>query len=490
MLKRFIIFILLLCPYLGVSQAQETVSHLLSRGLEYFSQGDYERASAEFSKIIKNNPDDKDAYYYLGITFLRAEKYSEAVAPFKKVLELDPNYKGARRNLGVAYLNLKSNDLAIKQLQLSIDQDPQDATAYFYLGRVLQQKKLYKESLIKFQTVLSLDPGMEQISLYQIGVAYLELGQKEDAKLALTLALERDPESDIGVEIESLLNEVGGKSGKTEKNWWLTANVGWQFDDNLSVVRQDLITNQADYAGVYEFSTGYKFFSTSDLQLRLGYYFYENAWEDTSELDYQSNTLSLGVSHNEEKWDVGVDYYYNYSFLDKKEFIAYHNVAPRIGFSLHPNLYTNISPSLTVTDFFTDNPRDSINISMGFDQYLFFMDNQSYGFLSYRYSDEDTEGSQFDYAANFVNVGANFSLHKKFQILISYLYNLLEYKNLTASIGEERRDEKQTARALLSYQVLESLNFSFDYQYNINNSNLLSVDARQNLLTMKIALTF
>ncbi|MZH46236.1 MAG: DUF560 domain-containing protein, partial [Nitrospinae bacterium] len=105
-------------------------------------------------------------------------------------------------------------------------------------------------------------------------------------------------------------------------------------------------------------------------------------------------------------------------------------------------------------------------------------------------SDEDTEASQFDYAANYINVGANISLHKKFQILVSYLYNLLDYKNVTASIGDERRDEKQTYRALLSYQVLEALNFSFDYQYNINNSNLLSVDARQNLVTLKIALSF
>ena len=189
------LFLTLLFLFLCLSniEAQEAVSSFLSRGLQFFGEEKYDSASTEFLKVIKNNPDDKDAYYYLGLTFLRAEKYSDAVAPFEKVLELDPQYKGARRNLGVAYLNLESNELAIQQLKKSIDQDPQDASAYFYLGRVLQQKKWFKESLIHFQTVLSLDPGMEQISLFQIGVAYLELGQKEDAKLALTLALERDP---------------------------------------------------------------------------------------------------------------------------------------------------------------------------------------------------------------------------------------------------------------------------------------------------------
>lgn len=484
----FVLPLLFLC--LNIVQAQETDSSLLSRGLQFFSEEKYESAITEFSKIIKNDPANKEAHYYLGLTFLRTEKYSEAVARLKKVLELDPKFSGARRNLGVAYLNLESHDLAIQQFNKSIDQDPQDASAYFYLGRVFQQKKWYRESLIHFQTVLSLDPDMEQIGLYQIGLAYLELGQKEDAKLALTLALEKDPESSIAGEIKSLLDEVGGKTSKSKKDWWVSASLGWQYDDNVSVVKQDLVTNQTDIAAIFEFSTGYKFYSTSDLELRLGYYFYQNAWEDVSELNYQSNTFSLGGAHNERNWDVGFDYYYNYSFLDTKEFIAYHSIAPRVGFSLHPQLYTNISPAFLTSNFFEDSPRDAINLSIGFDQYLFFMENKAYGFLSYRYSDEDTEGSEFDYAGNLISAGVNFPGPYKIQFQLSYLYNLLEYKSNTASIEKKRRDEKQTARLLISKQFLEILNFSLDYQYNINNSNIVSVDTKQNLLILKLALFY
>lgn len=416
--------LLFLC--LSIVQAQEAVSSLLTRGLQFFGEEKYESALSEFSKIIKNDPQNKEAHYYLGLTFLRAEKYSKAVEPFKRVLELDPKYSGARRNLGIAYLNLESNDLAIEEFKKSIDQNPQDASAYFYLGRVLQQKKWYRESLIHFQTLLSLDPGMEQIGLYQIGVAYLELGQKEDAKLALTLALEKDPGSNIAGEVESLLNELGGNTSKSKKDWWFNASMGLQFDDNLSVVRQDIITNQADQAAIFELSTGYKFYSTPALELRLGYDFYENAWEDTSEFNYQSNTVSFGASHNAKQWDTGINYYYNYSFLDTKEFIAYHSIGPRVGFSLHPQLYTNISSSFQKTNFFTDNPRDATNYSIGFDQYLFFMQNKAYGFLNYRYSDEDTEGSEFDYTGNLFSVGVNFSGPGKFNIQFSYLRNLLE----------------------------------------------------------------
>ena len=112
----------------------------------------------------------------------------------------------------------KANDLAIQELKKSIEQDPQDATAHFYLGRVFQQKEQYEESLIYFQTVLSLDPDLEQIALFQIGLAYSKIEEKEDAKLALGMALEKDPESATAAEIENLLNELGVKTGKSKKN--------------------------------------------------------------------------------------------------------------------------------------------------------------------------------------------------------------------------------------------------------------------------------
>ncbi len=471
-------------------QAQETDPSFLSRGLQLFNEQKYENALTEFEKVIKNDPLNKEAYYYQGLTFLRAEKYSEAITPFKKVLELDPKYSGARRNLGIAYLNLQFNDLALQDLTKSIDQDPQDASAYFYLGRVFQQKEQYQESLIYFQTVLTLDPDLEQIALFQIGLAYVQLGQKEDAKLALTLALEKDPQSNIAEEVENRLNELGGETSKSIKNGWFQAKLGWQFDDNVSVTKQDRVTNQSDTAATFELSTGYKFFSSPVFQLQGGYDFYQNAWSDVAELNYISNTFSLSGSHNDKNWDAGIDYYFNYSFLDEKDFLTSHSLVPRVGFSLDPQLYSNISLAISDTNFLGDNLRSATNISIGFDQYLFFLDNKAYGFATYRFYNEDTEGSEFDYNANLISGGVNFPGPDKMKLQVSYLYNLKEYNNETASIGRKRRDEKQTVRFTLTQPVSDHLNIDLDYQYNLNNSNLVFVDSKQNLIILKLNLFY
>ena len=174
-----------------------------------------------------------------------------------------------------------------------------------------------------------------------------------------------------------------------------------------------------------------------------------------------------------------------------ERFTNSHTIGPHIGFSLQPQLYTNMSLSLSETVFFGDSARDAGNLSTGFDQYLFFMENRAYGFLSYRYSDESTKGSEFDNIGNLITVGVSFTdSSDEFNIQLSYLYNLVEYKNETASIGAKRKDEKQTFALSITQPILEPLSIVLDYQHNITDSNLISVDAKQNLLTFKIALSY
>ena len=485
MQKFFSFLFLSLFFCLNNIQAQEASAPSIIRGLQFYNEAKFDQALSEFSKVLAKDPSNIEAHYYRGLTFLKAEKNTEAVAPFKKVLELDPAYSGAHRNLGIVYFNLESSDLALEALKKSIDLDPQDASAYLYLGFTLQQKEQYKESLIYFQTVLSLDPDLEQLALFQIGLAYFELGQKEDAKFALNMALEKNPESETADQVEILLNELGEKTSKSKKNWWFLAKQGFQYDDNVSVTSQDIVSNQSDMAATFELSTGYKFYSTPIVELRLGYDYYQNAWTDAAEFNYISNTFSLGGTHNDKNWDAGLDYYYNYSFLDEKDYLTSHSVVPRIGFSLQPELYTNISAVISETTFLGDELRNALNVSIGFDQYLFFAESKAYAFVTYRYYDENTKGSEFDYVGNLISAGYNFSGPDKTKFQLSYLYNLLLYENVTESIGKNRRDEKQTVQFTITHPVLEFLNIDLDFQYNLNNSNLVSVDSKQNLLTLK-----
>jgi tetratricopeptide (TPR) repeat protein len=68
---------------------------LLNIGIKYYNDGKLDDALAEFNKVVGENPNLPDAYYYRGLAFLALSKSAEAKADFQKLLELDPKHVNA-----------------------------------------------------------------------------------------------------------------------------------------------------------------------------------------------------------------------------------------------------------------------------------------------------------------------------------------------------------------------------------------------------------
>ncbi|HYO16071.1 MAG TPA: tetratricopeptide repeat protein [Thermoanaerobaculia bacterium] len=68
---------------------------LLNLGIKAFNEGKMDQAFAEFDRVVKENPQLPDAYYYRGLVYLNQGKNAEAKADFQKLVELDPNHANA-----------------------------------------------------------------------------------------------------------------------------------------------------------------------------------------------------------------------------------------------------------------------------------------------------------------------------------------------------------------------------------------------------------
>lgn len=68
---------------------------LLNIGIKYYNEGNMPEALDEFNKVVGENPNLPDAYYYRGLAFLASGKTAEAKADFQKLLELDPKHANA-----------------------------------------------------------------------------------------------------------------------------------------------------------------------------------------------------------------------------------------------------------------------------------------------------------------------------------------------------------------------------------------------------------
>jgi tetratricopeptide (TPR) repeat protein len=83
--------------YMAKLPPGETVdpATLLNIGIKLYNEGKMPEALAEFDKVVKENPNLPDAYYYRGLANLASGKTAEAKADFQKLLEIDPNHANA-----------------------------------------------------------------------------------------------------------------------------------------------------------------------------------------------------------------------------------------------------------------------------------------------------------------------------------------------------------------------------------------------------------
>jgi Tfp pilus assembly protein PilF len=68
---------------------------LLNIGIKSFNDGKMDQALSQFDRVVKENPELPDAYYYRALVYLNQDKKAEAKADLQKLLQLDPNSKYA-----------------------------------------------------------------------------------------------------------------------------------------------------------------------------------------------------------------------------------------------------------------------------------------------------------------------------------------------------------------------------------------------------------
>jgi tetratricopeptide (TPR) repeat protein len=68
---------------------------LLNLGIKAYNDQKLDEAAGLFNRVVQENPQLPDAYYYRGLVFLGQGKTAEAKADFQKVLDIDPNHDKA-----------------------------------------------------------------------------------------------------------------------------------------------------------------------------------------------------------------------------------------------------------------------------------------------------------------------------------------------------------------------------------------------------------
>lgn len=478
-----LIFLLIFSIFLNPVQSFGGGEVSLSKGLDYFQQRKYPEARDEFNRILRTAPSNAMAHYYLGLTMSKLNRHQQAVTSFKKALDLDPALTDVYLSLGISYYKLRSYDQALVALQKALQADTGNVSASFFTGLVYQEKGQHAKAIPYFKKAMSGDREFNQMALYNMGVSYDKMGDPASARRSFSRAIELDPESDMAKDAKNFLEIMAAKPGK-KKRWNVEASAGWEYDDNVTRIEEDVVSGESDIAGVFEFEGEFKILDTPEYELEAGYDFFQSVYEDITTFNFQSHGFNLSGSRSVGNWDIGTDYSYTFSTLDADDFLGLHSLTPSAGLSHHDNMYTNFSYIYQDKNFFTGDRRDAANHSFGIDHFIFFMAAKGYVLASYKLETENAFGGEFDYLGYQAKVVLKAPIPFDSIVKISYKYNFRDYENITPSIAQEREDEKHTIKLELSKKIIKHVRAKFKYEYIDSISNLPSVDFTENVVTL------
>ena len=113
----------------AVSLAPDSPEVIANLGVYYYqSQHDYVRATEQFEKLLRMEPNSVFAWNYLGVVQRSQGRWAEAIASTRKSVQLDPASIGCARNLlgSLRYVRRFDEALAVARRLAAMDPEPQN----------------------------------------------------------------------------------------------------------------------------------------------------------------------------------------------------------------------------------------------------------------------------------------------------------------------------------------------------------------------------
>ena len=201
----------------------------LSKGIDSYQDGNYDRAILEFRRAIGLSPGSEDtvnAYDYLATAYLQLgktqealgayqsalrlspgrddlhvkfgnilleeKKYAEAAKEYKAALQANPNSTDNLYSLGQAYLAMGDFGGARAVFNQMTDLAPGNYGGFYGLGQTYYREGEYEKAIEQFQKAISIN---EQFSYgyLDLGYAYADLGRIDDADAQVNILEEKNP---------------------------------------------------------------------------------------------------------------------------------------------------------------------------------------------------------------------------------------------------------------------------------------------------------
>jgi len=186
-----------------------------NNALKYLEEKQFQKAEEVLKELLKNNPEDVNILYNLGMCYTELNQTQQAIEMLNKCIGLAPKHSNAYVALSFAYVKENNLPKAKEFLLKAIEIDPNNSYALKNLGGIWGKLGDNVKALYFLKKSYDLNPD-DPFTVYGLGVTYQELGDLENADKWFRKTLEMDAPPQLQELSKDGLREIAVKQFKSK----------------------------------------------------------------------------------------------------------------------------------------------------------------------------------------------------------------------------------------------------------------------------------
>ncbi len=241
----------------------------------YLRASDRKQAREQLEALVKSDPTNPQPYFFLGHLAVDDKKLAEAAECFAKTVILNPEFEEAYYELANVQLALDKPSDALATIEKARKKFPANYFMEFAAGIANARLKNFDKALSNFTAAevmgnATTPPRVNHFFYFQLGIAYEQKGDYEDAARAFEKCLSLSPEfdeamnylgymwADRGENLDKALGLLRKAVAKEPKNPAYLDSLGWVFfklnrlQDALDNIQKAVDLSEEPDATLYE----------------------------------------------------------------------------------------------------------------------------------------------------------------------------------------------------------------------------------------------
>ncbi len=206
--------------------AQPERRDLRDKAQEMLEEGEEQAALEVFEEIVRENPEDAEAWFNRGEMYTSLDRRDEAIASYERVLALEPDHRPALAELANLLFEQGEYGLAASSLQDLLKSAPEQTNHWLFRATSLLETGKSTEATLIYNAVLEVDPDNLPANL-ALGDLLLAMGDTARADRQYSQAVQKHPDSPDALLKKGLLLNRQGRWGAAIQFFNRAISVRW-----------------------------------------------------------------------------------------------------------------------------------------------------------------------------------------------------------------------------------------------------------------------